>query len=39
MNILVTIFWVVTKWKQQVPPRHWEPTTSLHGVTTQKTTT
>jgi hypothetical protein len=30
----ITLPW---RWKQQVPPKHWYPTTSLHSVTAQKT--
>jgi hypothetical protein len=26
-------------WRQKVPLKHWYPTTSLHGITTQKTMT
>jgi len=24
-------------WRHQDPPKHWYPTTALHGVTSQKT--
>jgi hypothetical protein len=27
------------RWRQQVPPKRWYPTATLHGVTTQKTST
>jgi len=27
------------RWRQHVPLKHWYPTTSLHGVITQKTVT
>jgi hypothetical protein len=27
------------RWRQQGPPKHWYPTTSLHGVTVQKKST
>jgi len=26
----VTVFW---RWRQHGPPKHWYPTTSLHGIT------
>jgi hypothetical protein len=26
-------------WKQEGPPKHWYPTITIHGVTTQKTST
>jgi len=26
------------RWMQQGPPKRWYPTATLHGVTTQKTT-
>jgi hypothetical protein len=37
----VEVFWVVTPWRrrQHGPPKRWHPTTTLHGVTTQKTST
>jgi len=27
------------RWRQQGPPKHWYPTTTVHGITTQKTLT
>jgi hypothetical protein len=40
MKIHVLMFWVVTPYKDAVgPPKHWYPSTSLHGIITQKTTT
>jgi hypothetical protein len=38
-DLATYIFRVKQRWRQQGPPKHWHPTTSLDGVTIQKTTT
>jgi hypothetical protein len=51
VKIQVEVFWVVTpwsvvagyqrfrRWRQRGLPKRWYPTTTLHGITTQTTTT
>jgi len=41
VKVQVEVFWLVTprRWRQQGPPKRWYPTTTLHGITTQKTMT
>jgi hypothetical protein len=38
-DLAASIFTSPWRWRQQGPPKRWYPTTSLHGVITQKTAT